>query len=74
MLDMLPSAKLTQYNKIQHAMKQLMKQIKRQKELIYIKVNHKQKKKAIPLFEVPPSEIEQVQLDDISSFFGLIDD
>ena len=74
MIDMLPSAKLTRYNQIQHTIKQLVKQIKKQKELINHKINYSDRTKSIPLFEVSPSEIEQVTMDDISSFFGFLDD
>lgn len=71
MIDMLPHVKNTQYNKIQNAIKQLVKQIKKQKEFINYKLNPGRDLTTLLLFEVEPSEIEQ-DFSDMNSFFGLI--
>ena len=74
MVDMLPHCKKTHYKQVQAAIKTLVREIKYQKELITDFVYTKESKKSIRLFEVEPSEIEQIQIDDISSFFGDLDD
>jgi len=73
LVDMLPTAKKTQYNKIQNTIKNLVKEIRYQKNLIHENTYNSQKICVKPLFEVEPSELKQ-DLDDISSFFGLIED
>jgi len=73
MIDMLPECKKTRYNIIQNTIKQTMKDIRRQKEHISSKVWEKHFRHSPALFEVEPSEIEQVNIEDISSFFGILD-
>ncbi len=73
MIDMLHECKKTRYTSIQNAIRQLVKQIRYQKNLISDKVFQKHFRHAPALFEVPPSEIEQEDITNISSFFGFID-
>lgn len=73
MIDMLPSCRKTRYNQIQSAIKTLVREIKNQKELIRNKVNPKVSKLSIPLFEVQPSEIQQIDMSELTSFFGSLD-
>ena len=66
MVDMLPHLKKTHYNQVQASIKTLVKEIRYQKELISGIVHHKEPKNSLKLFEVEPSEIEQIHMDDIS--------
>jgi len=72
LVNMLPTAKKTHYNQIQASIKTLVREIKYQKDMITNNVYDKPKKCAKPLFEVKPSEIEQVDLDDISHIKKLL--
>lgn len=63
----------TRYNAIQNAIKTLVKEIRRQKQLVSNKVYYKEFKHVPVLFEVLPSEIEQEDISEITSFFGLLD-
>jgi len=74
LVNLLPTAKKTHYNQIQATIKTLVREIKYQKDLISENVYQKDKKCCKALFEVKPSEIEQVDLDDISAFFGVLED
>jgi len=74
MVDMLPYCKKTQYSKVQASIKTLVKEIRHQKDLISDYVYQKDPKNPLKLFEVEPSEIEQVHMNDISSFFGDLED
>jgi hypothetical protein len=74
LVNMLPTAKKTHYNQIQSTIKTLVREIKYQKDLIADNVYQKDKKCCKALFEAIPSDIEQVDLDDISAFFGILDD
>jgi len=73
LIDMLPYVKKTKYSQIQATIKTLVREIKKEKELINDKLFRKQFKKDIPLFEIEPSEIETVDIDNLSSFFGLLE-
>jgi hypothetical protein len=70
MVDMLPHCKKTHYKQVQATIKTLVREIRYQKELITDFVYTKEPKNPLKLFEVEPSEIEQIHMDDISSFFG----
>ncbi len=73
MLDLLPHCKKTRYNLVSAQIKTLVREIRKQKELISDKVFYSNAKHVPALFEIDPSEIEQVCIEDISSFFGMLD-
>lgn len=78
MLDMLPELKLqslskTRYTQVQQAIKTLVKDIRKQKEFITDKVYEKHVRHIPKLFEVHASELEQIDISTISSYFGFED-
>ena len=73
LVNILPDCKKTRYNLVQNTIKQLIKQIRYQKGLISNNVFKKHFRHIPLLFEVDPSEIEQGEIESISSFFGLLD-
>ena len=72
LVNLLPYCKKTRYNAVQSTIKTLVREIRYQKELISTKVYHSPNKNSLPLFEIDPSEIEQIDMEDIASFFGNI--
>ena len=73
LIDMLPDVKKTKYNQIQALIKTTIRDIKKQKEMITDKVYQKHIRYTPALFEVQPSEIEQIDFEEMSSFFCFID-
>ena len=72
-IKILPKCKKTRYSLVQNNIKTLIKEIRYQKSLISDEVYKKHFRHTPALFEVEPSEIEQIDITQISSFFGIID-
>ena len=73
-LKILPRCKATRYNNIQASIKALIKEIRREKEQLTDNIYFKPKKKELALFEVEPSTVPCSFLDDMNSFFGMLED
>jgi len=73
LVDMLPFCKKTHYNRVQNQIKNLVKEIRYQKNLISEKVFKKHFRHTPALFEVEPSELPQIDINTITSFFGVVD-
>ena len=74
LINMLPYTESKgDYRSIGANIKILVKEIKQQKALLNHKIYYKQPKNYLPLFEIELPELELCDLEDINSFFGIID-
>lgn len=72
-LDTLPGLNKTHYTITENFIKQTIKDIRRQKDYISDTLYKKHFRHHAALFEVEHSEIEQMDIADITSYFGFIE-
>ena len=74
LVNLLPNSESKgEYRSLGANIKILVKEVKQQKALLTAKIYHKQPKNYLPLFEIELPELELCDLEDINSFFGIID-
>jgi len=72
-LNSLPGCNKTRYTITENYIRQTIKDIKRQKDFISDTLYQKHFRHHAALFEVEHSDIEQMNITDITSYFGFID-